>query len=78
MLLEQGKINHAKFRAIIQHGDAVLADAGLRRPKPYSGPFAAWSKWRLVINRVKFKPKFKNEAEWIKGHEISSRNPSSD
>lgn len=74
-LLLKGKVTHAKFAAIMQHGDAVLAAAGLHR-KSYkereadyvklllAGEVVPWHKWRLVIGRKKFPPKFKSAAQW--------------
>lgn len=55
-LLEQNKMTHAKFAAIVQHGDAVLQAARLRRPdKPSSlTNWAAPEDWRLVIDGVEY------------------------
>lgn len=68
-MLDAGKIAHGKYAAVIQHGDRVLKQAGLTKIKPYSGPFAAWGKWRLAIGRRRYKGLFKNEAAWAKYHE---------
>lgn len=62
-LLDQGLVHHAKYAAIIQHGDRVLAEAGLVKPPPYSGPICELSKWRLVIGRRQYKPLFKDYNE---------------
>lgn len=67
-LLDSGKLHQAKYAAIVQHGDRVLAAAGLKRLTPYEGSFAGWSSWRLVIGRKKYKGLFKNEAEWVEYH----------
>ena len=66
MLLRKGEIPQARYVKIIQHGDKVLRDAGLLKPEPYGGPFAEWSKWRLVIDGKKYPPKFKSYDEWAK------------
>jgi hypothetical protein len=63
-LLDTGEIHHAKYVAIIQHGDRVLKQAGLERSQPYSGKFAEWDKWRLVINRKKYPPLL-TENQWL-------------
>jgi len=55
-LLDEGKITHAKYTAIIQHGDAVLDAAGLRKPEIVVEcvcPKAA--DWRLVINGKEYR-----------------------
>lgn len=67
-LLDQGLISQQRFVAIIQHGDSVLAAAGLAKPKPYSGPFAAWGRWRLIVNNKKYPPKYKTQKAWEKAH----------
>lgn len=72
-LLEKGKINHQKYAAIIQHGDRVLVRAGLNRKNHearneeiieliVAGKVKEWSKWRLVIGRKRYPPKFKSES----------------
>lgn len=74
-LLEKGEIHHHKFVAIHQHGDAVLASAGLSREAHSvrdakiqemvrNGGMAEWSKWRLRIGRNLYKPLYKNFEEW--------------
>ena|SRR3990167_558970 len=65
-LLDTHRINHQKYVAIIQHGEAILAKAGLEKPKPYAGPFADWKKWRLIINGKKYPGKFKSYDDWLK------------
>lgn len=66
-LLDQGKIQHAKYVAIIQHGDRIIKAAGLVRAR-YSGPFADWSDWRLLLEGKEYPPKFKTFEDWIKAH----------
>lgn len=68
-ILDAGKITHAKYAAIIQHGDAVLAAAKLTKPPPYDGPCAAWGKWRLVIDGKEYKGLFRSEKEWVRYHQ---------
>ena len=63
--LDKGTINHARYAAIIRHGNGVLQQAGLRRVE-YEGPFAEWGDWRLIVNGKEYAPLFKTEAEWIK------------
>lgn len=74
-LKDKGIITHGRFAAVIQHGDRVLKAAGLRRPTiaereaaitdlVLTGKLCEWSKWRLVIGRKRFKPKFKTPEQW--------------
>lgn len=55
-LLKLGKVSHAKYRGIIQHGDMVLSQANLTRPTMNERIQASHSfpksrkRWRLVIN----------------------------
>jgi len=66
-LLEKNQITQQRYVAIIQHGERVLANAGLMKPKQYDGPIAEWGKWRLVVGGRMFRPKFKSLEEWM-GH----------
>ncbi len=76
-MLEQGKVTHQKYAAVIQHGDMVLAVAKLYRPiyakrsevvqdLLLQGRLAPWKDWRMVIGDKEYKPKFKTEAQWRK------------
>ena len=67
-LLQKGQMNQGKYAGVIQHGDKVLSQAGLDRFPPYPGPFAAWSKWRLLLKGKKYPPKFKTEFQWEQAH----------
>lgn len=67
-LLDQGKIPQSKYAAIIQHGDRVLAAARLRKPEPYSGPFADWGDWRLIVYGREYAGKFKSIEDWVAYH----------
>ncbi len=78
-LLEKGLLHQSKYVAIIQHGDRVLQDAGLKRLAyderaqqimllELEGKIAPWSKWRLVIGRKVYPPKFKTLEEWQAFH----------
>ncbi len=63
-LFEKRQIAQQRYVAILQHGERILASVGLTRDPPYEGPMAEWSKWRLVIGKQMFKPKFKSLEEW--------------
>ena len=65
-LLEKGEIHQAKYVAVLQHGDRVLREAGLRRPTPYDGPCAEWGRWRLVLEGKEYPPKFETFEAWQK------------
>lgn len=75
-LLEKGEIHHFKYVTIIQHGEEVLARAGLKRLSLeerdrliLDGELAPWSKWRLRIGRNLYPPRFKSEEEWRQFHD---------
>lgn len=61
-LLEAGRVHHAKYVAVIQHGDDVLKKHSLVRDR-YDGPIADWSDWRLIINGKTYKPKYASESD---------------
>ena len=63
-LVEKGETPHSKLVGVIQHGDRVLIQAGVKRPEPYNGSVAEWSKWRLVIGRKRYKGKFADFRAW--------------
>ena len=65
-LLERGEIHHAKYAAVMQHGDRVLTEAGLKFPAPYSGAVADWADWRLVLNGIEYPPKYPTFEDWRK------------
>lgn len=71
-LLQTGQIHHAKYVAIHQHGDRVLATAGLSREskeirdkKIHEQEIAPWGSWRLQIGRKLYKPKFATSAQYF-------------
>ncbi len=74
-LLDRGEIHHAKYAAIIRHGDGVLARAGLRRwvrGESVDGPrIAPWGAWRLVVNGVEYPPKYKTFDQWQKAFSVN-------
>lgn len=77
-LLEQGKLHHAKYVAIIQHGDQVLASAGLNRPSFLERELelarrkvARWDRWRLVLFDQLYPPKFRDEQSWLEAHQYA-------
>ena len=59
-MVDQGKMVLRKQLDILEHGSGVLGAAGLEPKIPYPGPFAPWAKWRLVVGRKKYKPKYKS------------------
>lgn len=78
--LRKKEIHHHKYAAILRHGDAVLAKAGLQkmsqadREKEFTmlqsrGLIADWKKWRLVLDGRKYAPKYKSFEEWKKDHD---------
>lgn len=63
-LLDKHAVTQQRFAAIVQHGESILAKAGLQKPEPYEGSMAEWSTWRLVIGRLMYRPKFKSFEDW--------------
>ena len=55
-LLENNEVTHAKYAAILGHGDAVLRAANLKKPKPYDGPVPTREDWRLVLFGKEYPP----------------------
>lgn len=80
-LLETGQIHHAKYCSILQHGDRVLATAGLSREskeirdkKIHEQEIAPWGSWRLQIGRKLYPPKFKNYQQyWMAQQQMEKR-----
>lgn len=75
-LLEKGLLHHAKFVAVIKHGDAVLRRAGLERQThaerelavqalEAAGKLCKWPKWRLILDGKEHEPIYKSYAEWV-------------
>lgn len=71
-LLEEGKISHRKYAVILQLGEQVLREAGLRLPfKAHDGPTADWSDWRLVLFDTEYLPRYHSFNEWKKEYDGS-------
>jgi hypothetical protein len=70
-LLDKRQITQQRFSAIIQHGEQVLAKAGLVKSPPYNGPIAKWEDWRLVIGNRMYRSRFRSIEEWTK-HYVST------
>lgn len=68
-LLEQRKVSQAQYVAVVQHGNRVLAYAGLSRPEPYNGPVADWGEWRLIFNDREYPPIYQTPYDWIEEHD---------
>lgn len=81
-MLRDGLVNHQKYCAILQHGERVLAAAGLVRKtraerteemvasirdKTFA-VWAPWSEWRLVIGRKTYKPLYESQEEWTRAN----------
>jgi hypothetical protein len=65
-LRRQGEIMEIEYRKVMEHGRAVLAAAGLKRPLPkLDRKMAPWEKWRLVIDGEEFPPVYKTYADWL-------------
>lgn len=56
ILLATRKISHARYVAIIQHGDEVLRRANLVRSRPETLGMAEWDDWRMVFEGREYPP----------------------
>lgn len=63
-LLDQGKVSHQKFMAVIQHGEAILKAAKLPIERPYTGPTVEWNSWRLILFDNVYAPLYKSFEDW--------------
>lgn len=63
-LLDRGEVHQAKYVAIIQHRDRLIERYNLALPQVYIGEMPEWSKWRLILDRKRYKPLFKSYEEW--------------
>lgn len=79
-LLQQGKLHQSKYIAIIQHGDRVLAEAGLQKmtynardsslmTQLKKGKIARWEEWKLILFGKVYPTPYKSEAEWKEVHD---------
>lgn len=62
-LLDQGKVSHQKFTAVIQHGETILRAAKLSVERPYTGPTVDWNSWRLQLFGKSYAPIYKSFEE---------------
>ncbi len=74
-LLLKKEVAQSKFVAIIQYGDKVLAEAGLKRNSHsvreqfytsmvLNNQAAKWQDWRMVFDGKEYPPKFKTSYQW--------------
>ena len=82
-LLERGELHHAKYSAILQHGDEVLNNAGTKRESRAvreamlvdlfsQGRLAEWHDWRMVIGDQSFPPIYSTIDEWERFHRLGA------
>lgn len=69
-MMEKGEITKHRYQTVMLYGATVLAKAGLKKPEPPTGKIAGWSAWRLVVDGVEHKGKYKNYDEWLKDHNL--------
>ena len=78
-LLRNRVITQSRYVAIIQHGNKVLAEAGLQRMTHEQrvdfemsllrrGLIKSWGDWRLIVFGKSYKGKFKTYRDWEKFH----------
>lgn len=66
-LVRDGKMADERRREILDHGDAVLKKAGLKKPKPIDESttrVAPWAKWHLVLDGKVYPTRFKDIGAW--------------
>jgi len=61
--LKNKKITEDKYWSIIDHGNALIREAGLTKPKPPT-KVADWSSWRIIIDGEVFPTKWKSFEHW--------------
>jgi len=63
--VKEGILTPTEMMKILTRGTKILRKAGLTRPLPPSTVFLrTWDRWRLLINNVEYKSKFKNYESW--------------
>lgn len=75
-LIKLGKMSHSKYAAIIQHGDAILAETHFYKPTPeerelmirekIKGKEPKWGDWRLIFEGAEYPPIYESYAHWLK------------
>jgi len=65
-LRDKREITVEKYDAVMAHGKRVLAMAGIKKNRPYSGPMAEWQDWRLVLFGKEYPPLYKDYQAWLK------------
>ncbi len=73
-LLGKGQVTQEKFNAVMAHGKHVLAVAGIKKKRPYSGPIAEWQDWRLVLLGKEYPPIYANYQNWLKAFSVKEIN----
>jgi hypothetical protein len=74
-LVGKGEMAQGSYKAIINHGNKVLREAGLEKPTWHErdaelrkmaleGRVAPWSKWRLVLFGKLYKPLYATQEAW--------------
>jgi hypothetical protein len=63
-LVNKGEMTEEKRADILMHGDALIEKAKLKKPRIPS-KCAEWGKWRLVMDGVEYKGKFKTIEDWM-------------
>jgi hypothetical protein len=62
-LYQAGKITSQRYADIIDHGDRILANAGLQPPdSPVD--VAKWTDWKIIIDGKVFPTRWKSFEEW--------------
>lgn len=67
-LFRKGEVSQDKYTAVMKHGQRVLKEAKLSKPRPYIGPIAQWKDWRLVLFGKEYRPLFPDYESWLVGH----------
>lgn len=71
-LLQKGQITRGHYVSVMQHGDRLLAEVGLKKPSHserdavimrdiQEGRVASWGNWRLVVDTTKYRTQVFNQ-----------------
>lgn len=63
ILAQTGEIAFSKYEHIMQRGDAILKEAGLKKPQP-PARIAEWDRWRIVIAGREYKTRWPSYEAW--------------
>ena len=63
-LVRKGEMEKEKMEDILEYGDDVLKNAGIKRKDNIPNKIAQWEDWVLIFEGKRYKGKFKSFNEW--------------